>query len=695
MASLVNAAPKVIFGGINDQSRGTLVREPETYPQHTPLLRLFLQTGPETTTLVDNSSGGFSAIFGEDSLARRGKFFNLQSLLLETLLAEGNPVFIKRLKPSDAPAPARIIVAIDLVRDMIPQVTTPLSGFDFPDEVQDGDVEDQEGEPVLIEGYRGRLILIANNTANVGTRVTAPGNIISTIDGAQSTIYPLFELPASFFGDGGNNLGLRLWAPTADDALPIDEATATEFKTRMYRAQFMRRPYAGGSPVTVRTAAGEDYVDICFTEGAYSRSTDKEYFAGQTLIASYEDDGFNSGTAPLYSPFGQFYLYKTFLAQVQQLLYDNELVVNPAAETTLLDKGQFDVFTGVDFAGNRYQGLVLDGAISGGLTLGQENTIYAQGGGDGTTDLAQYETLVARENLNFGELDDEYANVPVYPFGQLYDTGLSMEGKYTMMSVLGKRQDLRCIFTTYVESEQKAPTRSEELSRAQALMARLRAYPESTLYGTAVCRAEIIQQTGKLAGGGYTKPVPQVLDYAQRWARFGGAGTGILREGADIDVSPNNRIELIKDLNVEFFNERVQGDLWKAGATYSLSYDRRSQYYPAIHSVYNDDTSVLISPITVSICCDVMRMVRRIHALFSGNAKLTKEQLIEQCDNAILAAVDGRYNDRVQIVPKTYFTDDDNQRGFSWHCLVSVYANNPRTVMIFDLETRRMEDLGQ
>lgn len=691
MSNLVNAAPKFSFGGINDQSRGTLVREPETYPQHMPLLRLFTETGPEETTLVDNASGGFNAIYGAQSLARRSKFFNLQSLLAEVLLSEGNPFMVKRLRPEDAGNPARLIVALDIVPDRIPRMMDTLAGFDYPDELDPGTVLDP-ADTVL--GFRGKIVLIESNAAAVGTQTVMPGSFVAEEDGAQSTRYPLFELPASFFGSPGNNLGIRIWAPIIGEAIAFDEATAEEFITRMYRIQFMRRDFAGASPLIVKTAASEDYADICFTEGAYSRSTDKEYYAGQVLINAYSDDGHSSGMPPLFSPFSEIYIYKNNFATLQQMLYDNELLVNPAAETHLLGPGQFDLLTGMDVNGYRYHGLLLDGPLNGGIRLGRSTTIYAVGGADGTTDLATYEELVNQENLNFGELGDEYANVPVYPFSVLYDTGLSMEGKYTMMGTLGKRQDLRCIFTTYVEAEQRLPTRSEELSRTQAIMARLRAYPESTLYGTAVCRAEIIQQTGYLASGGYSKPVPQVIDYAQRWAKFGGAGTGNLREGSDIDESPNNRVTLIKNLNVEFFNERLQSDLWSSGATYSLSYDRRSQFYPAIHSVYNDDTSVLISPITVSICCDIMRLVRKVHADFSGNAKLTKEQLIERCDNRILELVDGRYGQRVQIVPETYFTDADDQRGFSWHCKVTVYANNPRTVMIFDLETRRMEDLA-
>lgn len=689
MVNLVNAAPKVIFGGLNDQSRGTLVREAETFPQHLPLLRLFCETGPTETTLV-GPGASFADIYGSQTLNRRGKYFNMQSLLAETLLAEGQSIFVKRLQPSDAKPPARIILALDLLEDEIPRWSQVLDGFNYP-----GIDPDQIDFDETVPGFRGKIVLIEDNTGAVGSKTTMPGSMTSADTLEQSIIYPLMELPVSFFGEAGNNVGFRMWAPTLNDNLPFDEQTAEEFSVRMYRMQFMRRQHPTASPTTIRTVLGEDYVDVVFDKDIYSRSTDKEYYVGDTLIQSYEDDGFTSGEGPIYSPFSEIYVYHDNLDTVRNILYDNELVVNPAAETHLKGPGQFDVFSGIDINGFRYQGFMLEGPLEGGIRLGQANTVFAVGGDDGTTDLEEYEELVTLENVNFGELGDEYENLAVYPFSVIYDTGLKMENKFEMMRVLGKRSDIQVRFTTFVESDGRMPTRSEELSRSQAIMAQLRAYPESVLHGTPVCRAEIIMQTGRLADGSYTKPVPQLLDYAQRWARFAGAGTGVLREGADIDVSPNNRVELIKGLNVDFLNSRLASNMWEAGATYTQSYDRRSQYYPAIHSVYNDDTSVLISPITVSICCDVIRLIHRVHAEFSGNAQLTKEQLVERSDELITELVDGRYGDRVQVVPETRITAADEARGFSWHCRVTVYANNPRNVMIFDLETRRMDELTQ
>jgi hypothetical protein len=690
--TLSNAAPKIIFDGIRDGSRGTLAQEPETFAQHTPLLRLFAQSGP-THTIYPGQN--FTGIFGTETLNRRSPYFNTQSLLAETLLGEGNGFFVKRLVPEDAAPPARITLAIDIVADEIPKTVGRLDGFDYPQDGSSPDdvVLDVNGEPEMVMGYRARLVLLDDNVTAVGQQSVMDGSFVANADGTQSTMYPLMELPASFFGDGGNLNGLRMWAPTMVDALPMDEETTQAFKTRMYRMQFMKRNTPDANPVSVRTIRDEEYVDICFTPGVYSSSSDREFYAPDVLIDQYEDDGLSSGFPPRFSPFEQIHVYQENLETVQAMVYASELTVNPAVSTAIEAAGQMDIFSGIDFDGYRHMSLLLEGPLMGGVHLGRDNTIYAQGGSDGTMDHEMYERLVTRENLNFGQLGDQYENMNIYPFTQVYDTGLSMDCKFAMMNVLAGRHDLRTVFTTFVEADGRAPLQSEELSRTQALMARLRGFPESVLYSTGVCRAEIILQTGRLASGNYTKPVPQILDYAQRWAQFAGAATGIMREGADIDVHPNNRIRLVNRLNVEYFNQRTQADLWENGGTYSLSYDRRSQYYPAIKSVYADDTSVLLSPITVSIACDAIRVVNRVHAHFSGNATLTRSQLIERCDALILSMTNNRYNDRVILEPETYFTDADNQRGFSWHCRLVIRANNPFTVMIFDLETRRMEDI--
>lgn len=694
MATFTNATPRVVFSGIRDRSRRALIRPDESYAQHTPLLRLFTETGPETTTYVGDTDDGFAGIYGQLSLDPRSKFFNQQSLLALNLLGQGNGFYVKRLRPEDAGNPARIIVAIDMVRDMVPQQITRLSGFVYPTTTtlntgsNVSTLADQ-----MIEGFRARITLILDNDSEVGTQRVLPGNMTSTIDGTQSTMYPLFELPASFFGTLGNNLGARVWCPTSADIEGYDEATTDKFDTRLFNFQFVELMEGSNTPTIIKTAMGEDYVQVSFDQGVWSESSDRDLYAGDVLIESYQDDGISSGQTPLYSPFSQIYIYAEEISRVQQAIFDSEMLANPAFVNQVKGPGQIDFLTMLNLDGDPYMTIQLEGALEGGVLLGKNATVFAAGGNDGTTTFDEYVKLVDIQNTNFGQLDDQYEDVARYQFGFLYDTGLPMASKYKMMQTLAKRQDLICMFTTYIETDTRPLTTGDEVSRTIALMTRLKAFPESTLYGTPVARAQIVLQSGKLMAGGYSKRVPQLLDTAMKWAIYAGAGNGILRPGFEMDVSPNNQVTFVKGLNVPFFNTRTAANIWANGGTYSSTYDKRRQYYPCQRSVYLDDTSVLLSPLTVNICCVIMRLIHRIHAKFSGNATLTKEQLVARCDQEILDQTRDLFGARVEITPRTEITAADDNNGFSWTCTVTVAANNPRTVMDFKLETVRRETI--
>lgn len=695
MATFTNATPRVVFSGIRDRSRRALIRPDETYAQHTPLLRLFTETGPTATTYVGDTDDGFAGIYGQLSLDPRSKFFNQQSLLALNLLGQGNGFYVKRLKPEDAANPSRIIVAIDMVRDMVPQQITRLSGFLYPTATTQGGSSDVTTlADQMVEGFKARITLIEDNSAEVGTQRRLPGNLVSSIDGSQSTMYPLFELPASFFGKLGDNLGVRIWCPTAADLEGYDSATTDQFETRLFNFQFVELMEGSNTPSIIKTALGEDYVQVSFNEGVWSESTDRDLYAGDVLIESYEDDGIVSGQTPLFSPFSQIYIYHDEIEFVQQLIFDSEMLVNPAFINSTKAPGMIDFLTMLDLSGDPYMSIQLQGALDGGVLLGKNATIYATGGDDGTTSFDEYVKLVDFENTNFGELEDQYEDVARFQFGFLYDTGLPMASKYKMMQTLAKRQDLMCMFTTFVETDTRGLSSGDEVSRCIALMTRLKAFPESTLYGTPVCRAQIVLQSGKLMNGGYSKRVPQILDTAMKWAAYAGAGNGILRPGFEMDVSPNNQVSFVKALNVPFFNARTSANIWANGATYSSTYNKRRQYYPCQRSVYLDDTSVLLSPLTVNICCVIMRLIHRVHAKFSGNANLTKEQLVERCDQEILDQTRDLFGARVDITPQTEITASDDNNGFSWTCTVTVAANNPRTVMDFKLETIRRESVA-
>ena len=54
-----------------------------------------------------------------------------------------------------------------------------------------------------------------------------------------------------------------------------------------------------------------------------------------------------------------------------------------------------------------------------------------------------------------------------------------------------------------------------------------------------------------------------------------------------------------------------------------------------------------------------------------------------------------RFDERFVIVPETFFTEADTQRGYSWSTKINLYSNTMKTVGTYTVVARRMSDLNQ
>lgn len=226
MSLLKNASPHIEYNGLRDVSGTTPTQVEQPSPQHLAVLPIFGQSGPTTTTLVPNSTV-ITDLYGSQTMATRGSYFNMATLMLRTIMAQGNAVMIKRVIPSDAAPPARVILALDIVKDQVPDSADPKS--------IDTDITTSR-----VEGVRARWVLIKDNTSTVGTQKPIAGSIVAA-DGTQSKIYPILELPTAFVGAMGNLTGFRIWAPTQYDTPAANMDVAEKFKTRLFRMQFLKR----------------------------------------------------------------------------------------------------------------------------------------------------------------------------------------------------------------------------------------------------------------------------------------------------------------------------------------------------------------------------------------------------------------------------------------------------------------------
>ena len=655
MVATNSALPRVNYSGFDDKSPKSAVEPAATYAQHSPVIPLLAEDGKDVISFYDTLAK-VEKDFGSKSLSRHSQYYTRQVELLKKLLEAGNGVYIKRLVPTDA-AKASITLCADVLTNKDGTVSIRY--------IQRWMAEDQFYANKTLEGVR------------------------KLEDGTVSVLYPLLYLRATCHGDAGNRLGIRLFMSNNRSLVTQSSSVLDKFHVRLPRLQIIKKDTDASTPNVVKTTKGSEYVEVSFKKGVYDPDSEEtEFFCDDVFLDNY----FDPDTAGAYAPFERISTQVENVEHVQSIARDAILAKNSALAGELVAPGMVNIFTGTDMNGVAYPGLTLEGALDGGLILGEQNNVYAAGGLAGTINEDTHDLLARQWFTHFGEDEADYLDSNVYPFSGTYDMGYTMETKYAMIGLMAKRDDLKVVCTTYMYTDTRPLTLEEEISRGEAIKARMTANPESVVYGTPACRGDLVYLSGRLIGSGFRGRMPLLLDYAYAKAKMSGASSGIMQREFQQDVYPNNKVTIIGDLNIKSFNLDAAKALWMAGGIWARMGDRRQYYYPCLRSIHVRESSVLLSAITVDAMCDVVRTVKRLHERFSGNATLTEEQICSRTDAAIIEALRGKYADRLNFKTNTYLTDFDKASGTSWSTDLEVYANTPRNVWNLHIVSKRQSD---
>jgi hypothetical protein len=677
--TVTSAAPQFILNGIQDLSGREVGPVQEELPQHLPYVHLFTERGPETVELA--AGADLTRIYGAKSFDYRSKYANHATVLANTINAEGNSLMVRRITAADAKK-ARLRLCLETV----PSELTVWNRN--PDGTYELDINgDRVSSGATAPGVLARWIVKEIPDGElVGSGVVMAGDLVGSDPMIPSVVRPIMDLPASHKGMYGDNIGFRFYAPTLNSSIAVDDEVILDQEAYLYRLQFVERPDAKSSPVTTRTLSGGQFVEFSFKDGVINKKVDAELSFGKLLPSSYRAVDPTSGLPPVYGPCDELHLYKD---NVEAALIE----VGSAIEGVAVEDGHIYNFVGgVDVDGIPYDNFELVGPAQGGILLTEGATHYLKGGADGTLDNDTFDTLVGNSVANFENDELDLMDDAKYPFSVIYDSGFSIETKKKLLTPIGLRKDVYVVLSTQTDGE-PANTASADSSMGVALRAAARMYPESVLYGTACCRAVIIPQAGYLTNSNYDKLVPQVIDFAQKQARFMGQGNGEMRAGAGYDIAGNNHVSLLNNLNNTYKRTRVRNKDWAAGLSWSETYNRRSFFYPGFQTVYDDDTSILNSTINMAIAVELEKVCQRTWRDLTGNTQLTADEFVEHSNELIAKAVSNRFDNRVVIVPRTYYTEDDSKRGYSWSCEVNMYGNNMKTVGSFTVTARRREDL--
>jgi len=763
-ATIVNAAPMSIMLGTQDLSTRTLPSVPEVLPTHLPKIYLYAEKGPITPQLLSGSE--LVAMYGANTFDLRKQYATHATVLANLINAQGNAIMTQRVQPADASAPASITLYLDVLPTKIPVYERNQDGTHKVD-VDNNPIPVTPAETV--DGYSVMWVVKsvavdAQGNSQFGMANTKPGIQVNPITSGQSTQYPIMDLVVSNFGEFGNNIGLRMWAPTAKSSSPINPALISSAQCYPFRLACVSRPDPATTPSIVSNLNNEQFVNVVFKANVIDMSTDTLVSINDVFIPSYEALNV-PGYAPKYGPFGKLHTYDFYIDMLLKQFYTAELpyangfsdIVGIAGEEYV-----FNMISGVASSGAPYTTFTVASSGVDTVYLTENTTIYANGGSDGTmgedavlsvaivtgsiandeltitggdtTKLAPgqflsgagveegtrlvsgsgndwivsesqltsstaisitvpgFASLVATEIAEYGNINSPLQDSATYPESIFYDSGFPLSTKYALANFIAIRKDTAVVISCH-DVNLRTLTATEESSLAIALRTRLQMFPESEFFGTATMRAMIVGRSGKLLNSQYGKHLPLTIEIATKAAKYMGAGNGVWKAGFAFDSAPNNQVLMFSDVNVTFTPASVRNKDWANGLVWVDAFDRRSLYFPALKTVYDNDTSVLNSFFTMMAIVELEKVGERARREFSGIASLTNAQLISQVNNFVNQRTQGRFDGRFIIRPNTFFTAADISRGYSWTLQLQIFAPNLKTVATISVQAYRISDL--
>lgn len=692
MSNYANASPIAILNGMDDVSGRRVDPEPELLPMHLPHVFLYAPGGEETALHL--LAADAQRIYGDDAFNYRSAYANHSTAFIkEVLFPTAQSAVYQRIIPTNAKRPAarfgvEIAPSAVAIFERNPDGSYKLDNAGKPiptGETRPGHIAKWVVQPIT-DGTE-------ENPDGVGMGVTKVGTLTGAAD-EPSTFYPFFDIDHSFFGKDGENVGVRLMAPTARSSSPVDESLIARLNAFMYRVQFLKRPNPRSTPVITQDLNSAPFVDFTLRPNAYDDRTNREYHADDVVVQSYRSVDPTSGLPPIYGPIRSFHVYQAYVDVVLGMIYDKEKEFQTGWPNQADSMYLVNPLSGRDVYNNHLHTLQIKGTLDGGVVFSETSVQYLQDGADGDMSPEAFNAAVKEQFDNFGSLTNQYLDIARFPQSVYYDTGFDIDTKKSMLKVLGARKDVWvCLSTQDVALKQN--DQATESSMAIALRTAAEQFPEAELYGTSVVRCVVVGQSGHLINSTWKQLVPGTFEIAYALSQYAGSGDGVMKGRFAADVTPNNKVKLIKGMQTTWKSDQNRIKDWDNGLVWAQSYDTRSDFYAGMQTVYRDDTSILNSLINMLICVEVQKINFRVWREFTGRSDLTPAQRADRINRRVLELVKDRFDERVVIVPDTYETKYDEQRGYSETCKVHVYGNNMKTVTSFTVVAHRRSELDQ
>ena len=535
----------------------------------------------------------------------------------------------------------------------------------------------------------------------------------------RSIMYPLFERRAKYQGEAYNNNGFAIGSLFGDE---VDSKIVSELKSLPYSLALYTRDSKLASPVVLRSVYSEPSINFVFKEKAINPYTEarmdfepiyKNNWFNETdelkPLRHWEDEGFVF-YRDNFNEITNLFLEKEkeYISEEPKEWADGALSASISwfdfttsdAEEIKQENQLLNPFIAKSSKDVNYFTLVLADNVS---TLGDKQSIvsiasdspiFLDGGSDGSLTNESFEEKVVEKMQDYIDPNSDVIDLATNVESIFYDTGFTLDTKKQLVNFITLRKDTALILSTHDDSKgEKYDTLSDTRAIAVALNNRLKLAPESEYYGTGVCRGLIAGGTGVLRDGTTNNRIPTHYEIANKAADMMGSGDGRFNNTKLFDNYPGNTVDQLIDIQPAFIPAGIKPTLWNEGLVWAQPFDRATFYFPALQTVYDNDTSVLNNFFVMMVLCNLNKVAYRVWSEFTGTSGLTDGEFIDAVTARANELLKDKYGSIVTVIPFITLTDEDKQRGYSWTMTFKLYGSNMRTVAVYTTEVYRSSDL--
>jgi hypothetical protein len=706
------AAPHNYKLGTQDMSQRTVMPEPRQRPTFQPWCMFFGKEGADGR--VVQTSAEAQLMYGSETFDSLSKYFNHSTEYMNLYFKSGVAnVMAQRLRPDDAKT-SNVAIYIDVLEVDVPNYLRNSDGTI----AVDGVTPKVDGGTPTIPGIEVKFIA---ETMDVDAESYIPGALTSkpgtmTKDSITSTMYPLIELPAKYFGENYNNYGFS-FIPLLEENQNQD--IVEDIKGITYNLKMLERADANSKGMVRPSLYNEPEVLFTFQDKTINPTTNARFDLETVFGTNWANTDATTGLPLKYPKFGTIRVYhdnldtilKNILSKEKNYVSETPSTWDDGKEAASSEWYDFkdidmidDEFAMINFITGKttkninYQTYMISTdtpTLTGTqreVNLSTNTPVWLDGGSDGTIDDDTFNTLVERELDKFLDANSEYMDTAINTDSALIDSGFPLTTKYKLFNYIALRKDTNVIVSTRDASlGAKFAPLSDERAIAVALHNKARLMPESTYYGTETIRCAIVGGTGR-TDIAVEERVSVAYELCSMIGKFMGAGNGKWKKSEMFDTGKNIFTKLI-DVEPKQVPEGIKDALWDSELIWPSPYDPDLHQFQQLQTVYSDDTSVNNNIFIAFAIAECNKIADMTHRRYTGNVALKNAEFLEAVESYYLEQIKDKFAGLFVINPTASITEKDDARGFSWTLTVDIYANNSKTVQTTTIRTFRMTDL--